>query len=215
VSSDLVIFDCDGVLVDSEPIANRILTEMLNEAGLAIEFEETFETFVGRSMSNCLAIIEQRLGRPVPDEFVGEYNARSFRAFERELRPVPGVVEALNRIDVPVCVASSASHEKMRTTLGVTGLLARFEGKMFSATEVGRGKPDPALFLHAARCMGGSPRNSVVVEDTVVGVRAGRAAEMAVFGYAGAPSRVAALEQAGARVFGQMSELPAMISGPW
>jgi phosphinothricin acetyltransferase len=170
VTLELVIFDCDGVLVDSEPIANRILTEMLNDLGLDIAFEETLRTFVGRSMSACLQLIEERLGRPVPDDFVETYNVRSFAAFERELRPVPGIHEILGRIRIPVCVASSASHEKMRTTLGVTRLLAYFEGRMFSATEVGRGKPDPALFLHAAERMRVAPRAAAVVEDTVVGV---------------------------------------------
>jgi HAD superfamily hydrolase (TIGR01509 family) len=168
---DLIIFDCDGVLVDSESIANRILAGMLNELGLPIGFEEARQAFVGRSMSNCLHIIEKRLGRPVPSDFVQTYNARSFAAFEHELRPVPGVKEALDRIRFPVCVASSASHEKMRTTLSVTNMLSRFEGRMFSATEVGRGKPDPALFLHAAQRLGAAPGICAVVEDTVVGVR--------------------------------------------
>ena len=207
---ELVIFDCDGVLVDSEPIANRILTEMLNDLGLDIRFEETLRTFVGRSMSACLQIIEERLERPVPDGFVQTYNTRSFAAFERDLRPVPGVDEVLKRIRIPVCVASSASHEKMRTTLGVTRLLPYFEGRMFSATEVGRGKPDPALFLHAAERMGVAPAVTAVVEDTPVGVQAGRAAGMRVFGYArttGAPS----LAAAGACVFDDMTVLPALL----
>jgi phosphoglycolate phosphatase len=206
VSWELIIFDCDGVLVDSEPIANRILTQMLNELGLPISYEETLRSFVGRSMSSCVQIIEERLGRRLPADFVQTYNARSFAAFEEELQPMPGVTEALQRIRFPVCVASSASHEKMRATLGVTGLLEQFEGRMFSATDVGRGKPDPALFLHAATRMRAAPGACAVVEDTVVGVQAGRAAGMAVFGFARAEDPVVLVE-AGARVFGDMTDL--------
>jgi phosphoglycolate phosphatase len=193
VGWELIIFDCDGVLVDSEPIANRILTRMLNELGLPISYEETLHSFVGRSMSSCVQIIEGRLGRSVPADFVRTYNARSFAAFEEELQPIPGVVEILQRI-------------QMRATLGVTGLLPRFEGRMFSATEVGRGKPDPALFLHAARQMSAAPRTCAVIEDTVVGVQAGLAAGMTVFGFARAEDPEA-LAGAGARVFADMSDL--------
>lgn len=206
VSWELIIFDCDGVLVDSEPIANRILTRMLNELGLHISYEETMGAFVGRSMSSCVQIIEERLGRSLPADFIGTYNARSFAAFEEELQPMPGVTETLQRIRFPVCVASSASHEKMRATLGVTGLLHQFEGRMFSATEVGRGKPDPALFLHAAKQLRAAPRACAVVEDTVVGVQAGLAAGMTVFGFARAEDPVA-LAEAGARVFDDMADL--------
>jgi len=206
----LVIFDCDGVLVDSETISNRILAEMLAELGLPLGFEETRRSFVGRSMSGCLQIIERRLGRPVPEEFVRTYNARSFAAFEEQLKPVPGVRQVLERICYPVCVASSASHEKMRTTLGVTGLLSRFEGRMFSATEVGRGKPDPALFLHAAQRMGVEPAGCAVIEDTVVGVQAGRAAGMSVFGFCPAGGGQA-LVDAGAELFDDMEDLPRLL----
>jgi HAD superfamily hydrolase (TIGR01509 family) len=210
VSRELVIFDCDGVLVDSEPIANRILAAMLAELGLEIGYEETLRTFVGRSMAQCLRIIEGRLGRPVPGDFVERYDRRSFEAFERELCPVPGIAEALDRIRAPVCVASSGSHAKMRVTLALTGLWSRFEGRLFSATEVGRGKPDPALFVHAARRLGAAPDRTAVVEDGPVGARAGRAAGMDVFGYARrTPAALLAAE--GARVFADMRELPALL----
>ena len=209
----LVIFDCDGVLVDSEPIANRVLAAMLNEQGLEISHGETMRCFVGRSMPNCIEIIERRLGRSVPADFVESYNDRSFEAFERELQPVAGIEEALQRISIPHCVASSASHEKMRTTLGVTRLLPRFEGRMFSATEVGRGKPDPALFLHAARTMGVPAAASAVVEDTVVGVQAARAAGMTAYAYAAAADEElrASLASEGARLFEAMARLPELL----
>jgi len=208
---ELVIFDCDGVLVDSETISNRILAGLLAELGLPLGFEATREAFVGRSMSGCLQIIERRLGRAVPEDFVRTYNARSFAEFEKHLKPVPGVGEVLQRMRYPICVASSASHEKMRTTLGVTGLLSHFRGRMFSATEVGRGKPDPALFLHAAQRMGAEPRRCAVVEDTVVGVQAGRAAGMSVFGFASAGD-AEALHDAGAEVFDEMQDLPRLLA---
>jgi HAD superfamily hydrolase (TIGR01509 family) len=210
VSWDLVIFDCDGVLVDSEPIANRILTEMLNELGLPIGPTETRAAFVGRSMSSCLEIIGARLGRPAPPGFARAYEARLFAAFDEELHPVAGVVEALGRIRVPLCVASSSSLERMRLALGVTGLLPRFEGRMFSASEVEQGKPDPALFLHAARILGARPRACAVVEDTDVGVQAGQAAGMTVFAFAGGGFPTLTVEH-GAIVFDDMGELPGLL----
>jgi HAD superfamily hydrolase (TIGR01509 family) len=164
-------------------------------------------------MPSCIEIIERRLGREVPDDFVDTYNARSFEAFRRDLQPVPGIEEAIGRIRVPLCVASSASHEKMRTTLGVTRLLRHFEGRMFSATEVGRGKPDPALFLHAAQSMGVAPEASAVVEDTVVGVQAARAAGMSAYAYAAAADDATrrAFVDEGARLFEAMVELPELL----
>ncbi|MDX9858929.1 MAG: HAD family hydrolase [candidate division Zixibacteria bacterium] len=206
----LIIFDCDGVLVDSEPITNRIFRRMLNEIGLEISLEETMSVFLGRTMDDCVGIIEDRLGHAVPDNFIEQYHRRIIPAFERELKAVPGVETVLDAIPGPTCVASSGAHEKMRATLGVTGLLSRFEGRLFSATEVPRGKPFPDLFLHAAKTFGAEPSRCAVIEDSVPGVQAGRAAGMHVFGYAGfTPS--ARLEQAGALVFHHMRELPVLL----
>jgi len=206
MSPDLIIFDCDGVLVDSEPISNRILCRMLNEIGLAIDLEETVRVFVGRSMSSCVEIIEERLGRSVPADFIETYKARAYPAFREELRPIPGIEQVLAGLTTPVCVASSSSLEKIRLALGVTGLLPRFEGRMFSGKEVARGKPDPDLFLYAARQMGVSPGNCAVVEDTVVGVRAGVSAGMTVFGFEGTTT-ANELARAGAVTFTDMKEL--------
>lgn len=206
----LVIFDCDGVLVDSEPTANRIMSEMLTEAGLPMGYEETVRTFMGRSMAACLEIAAGRLGRPLPESFADEYHRRIRTAFERELRPVAGVGEALDEIHLPICVASSGDHAKIRTTLGLTGLLPRFEGRIFSATDVPRPKPHPDLFLHAAATLGFAPDACIVVEDTVLGVQAGTAAGMRVLGYAGV-SDPAQLAAAGAQVFRHMRELPALV----
>ncbi|MCB2202096.1 HAD family hydrolase [bacterium] len=207
----LIIFDCDGVLVDSEPITNRIFCRMLNEIGLDISFKETMSTFMGRTMDSCVEIIEKRLGRPVPDNFIEEYHRRIIPAFEGELTAVDGVEAALDVLPVPTCVASSGSHEKMRATLGITGLLPRFEGRLFSGTEVPRGKPFPDLFLHAAATMGAVPERCAVIEDSVPGVQAGVAAGMTVFGYAGFTPSDRLLE-AGALVFDNMRELPRLLA---
>jgi HAD superfamily hydrolase (TIGR01509 family) len=210
---DLAIFDCDGVLVDSEPISNRIFTEMLNEIGLRTTHEETMRDFVGRSMASCMAIVAERLGRPAPDEFVATMQARTFAAFRDGLHAVPHVGAALDALDaagIPTCVASSGEHEKMRTTLGITGLLPRVDGRLFSATEVPRGKPHPDLFLHAARRMGAEPSRCAVVEDSPVGVRAAVAAGMTVLGFA-TRGQGDALAAAGAVVFDDMRALPRLL----
>ena len=207
---ELVIFDCDGVLVDSERITNIVFAEMLNELGMDVTLEDMFADFVGNSMAVCLGIIEARLGRPVPRDFVAEYKQRTRAAWSVQLKPVAGIEDVLEEIDIPYCVASSGEHEKMRLTLGITGLLDKFEGRLFSVTEVKRGKPHADVFLHAAERMGASPARAAVVEDTEIGIRAGVAAGMAVFGYAelSDPKRLA---DAGAVVFRDMKQLPALL----
>jgi HAD superfamily hydrolase (TIGR01509 family) len=208
---ELVIFDCDGVLVDSEPVANRIFAEELNAAGLALSVEEVCREFIGRSMACCLAEVERRLGRPLPAGFVERLQSRTFDAFRAGLAPVAGVREALARIDLPFCVASSGEPQKMRLTLGLTGLLPLFEGRLFSAVEVERGKPHPDLFLHAARRLGATPARCAVVEDSRHGVAAGVAAGMTVFGYAGR-GNAAELAAAGATPFDDMRRLPELLA---
>ena len=209
---ELVIFDCDGVLVDSEPLSNRILAERMTAIGLPTTTDEAVRDFMGRSWKSCTEIIEGRLGRPLPDGWADGYHAEVLAAFERELEPVPGLPEALDAIDLPSCVASSSSHTRIRTALVATGLLERFEGRIFSATDVEHGKPAPDLFLHAAEHMGAAPATCVVVEDAPAGAEAGRRAGMTVLGYAGLTAP-ALLEAQGATVFGSMAELPALISG--
>jgi HAD superfamily hydrolase (TIGR01509 family) len=208
-----VIFDCDGVLVDSEALSNRALSEALAEAGLAMSPAECRVAFMGRSWASCLELIEERLGAAAPSDLEDAYRARMHAAFERELRPVPGIEGALDAIELPVCVASSGPPSKIRHSLGLTGLLPRFEGSIFSAVEVARGKPAPDLFLHAAARMGWESATCAVVEDAPVGVEAAAAAGMTAFGYAG-DGDAPALEAAGARVFTDMSELPELLSRP-
>ena len=203
----LVIFDCDGVLVDSEPLSNRALSEALTACGHPIDVEETTATFMGRSLLSCEAIMRERFGA-LPD-YLADYERRLRAAFEAHLRPVPGVIEALGAIDATTCVASSGPHEKMRLSLGLVGLYDRFEGRIFSASEVRKGKPAPDLFLHAARRMGFAPADCVVVEDSPPGVEAARAAGMRVLGYAGRtdPAQLAPFAHV---VFSDMAELPAL-----
>lgn len=211
-SYQLVIFDCDGVLVDSERITNQVFADMLGELGLAFTLEDMFEQFVGHSMAQCLDKIAGLLGKPPPEYFVATYRARTQRALEADLRPVPGITQALEQITIPWCVASSGEHKKMRLTLGLTGLLPRFEGKLFSVTEVARPKPAPDVFLYAASRCRVAPGDCAVVEDTPTGVAAAVAAGMTVFGYAGMTPRHR-LQAAGAHhVFDHMIDLPRLLS---
>jgi HAD superfamily hydrolase (TIGR01509 family) len=196
------------VLVDSEPISNRVLAGLLTEIGLPMTAEESVEAFMGRSWKNVEAYAAERRGEPLPEGFRGRYLDAMFAAFADELVPVPGVIAALDAIELPSCVASSGSHEKMRVTLGQTGLLDRFEGRIFSATEVEHGKPAPDLFLYAAERMGWEPADCAVVEDSPAGVEAALAAGMVVFGYAGTTP---AERLEGARVFTDMAELPGLL----
>jgi len=208
---ELVIFDCDGVLVDSESASNRVFVEELRGLGLDIESEEASRRFTGLSMTSCMEIVSEQLGRAVPEGFAERMRSRTLAAIrEGGLDPIEGVPEMLCRIDVPICVASSGEHEKMRLTLGLTGLLERFEGRMFSATEVPRGKPHPDLFLLAARRMNARPAGCAVVEDSVPGVLGARAAGMTAFGYASGDGG-GELASAGARVFHDMTELPDLL----
>ena len=209
---NLVIFDCDGVLVDSELITNRVLSAMLEELGLPLTLDDMFERFVGHSTAHVMSLIRDLLGRELPSGFVDEYFNRTGRALAEELQPVAGVHETLRALSIRSCVASNGEREKMRATLRSTGLLTHFEGRMYSAQDVARGKPAPDVFLLAASDMGVPPERCVVVEDTPIGVTAGCAAGMTVFGYAGR-TPAPRLQAAGATVvFRDMAELPALLS---
>ena len=207
---ELVIFDNDGVLVDSEPISNRVMAEAISAVGLPTTTEDSMRDFMGRRWEDSVAIVEDRLGRTLPEAFTTTYRERRDAALAAELGPVPGVAEAIARIPCARCVASSGAPEKIRFTLEHTGLLHLFDGRMFSAVEVKNGKPAPDLFLHAAARMGVTPERCAVVEDTVHGVEAGVAAGMAAFGYAWYFDS-AVLEAAGAKAFTSMQELPGLL----
>jgi HAD superfamily hydrolase (TIGR01509 family) len=210
-SVDLVIFDCDGVLVDSERLAIKVDVEMLHELGWPLSEAEVIERFVGRSDRDTQAAIEAHVGRRLPAGWAERVTQLYRQVFATELAPVPGVPEALDRISLPSCVASSATHEHLRYTLGLTGLYERFAGRIFSAADVTAGKPAPDLFLYAAEQMGAAPAGCVVVEDSRAGVQAARAAGMRVLAFAGGLTPAELLEGPDTTVFGDMRELPALL----
>lgn len=212
----LVIFDCDGVLVDSEPLSNTVFARALKREGLDWSVEETMGRLMGRSLKSCIELVEGVLARQLPEGFVHRLQAETLQAFrDAPLQPVPGIHEAIDAIEAAgaqTCIASSGGFDKMEVSLGVTGLLARFEGRVFSASQVARGKPCPDLFLHAAIAMNEQPFDCVVVEDSLPGVQAARAAGMRVFGYVGAPHADRdAMGKAGAFLFDDMKKLPALV----
>ncbi|WP_444928990.1 HAD family hydrolase [Microbulbifer sp. SSSA002] len=206
-STDLIIFDCDGVLVDSESIVCRILAEEMNRLGIQTTAEELDEQFSGRPARDCLVDIEKRFGGPLPDNYFGNTERRIREAFQQELQPVAGIeglLDQLQQMGLRSCVASSGSHQKMQLTLNKTGLYDYFDGRIFSADDVSRGKPWPELFLHAADSMGVAPERCLVVEDSIAGVSAAVSAGMRVVGYSPHPVRGPQLEKQGARVVTDM-----------
>ena len=205
-----VIFDCDGVLVDTELISNTVLAGLLTEAGLPTTLDDCMRDFRGRSMMSVVSIAERSLGGKLPFDVSARYYEAVEDQFARELEAVPGVIDALDRIALPSCVASSGPHHKMAVTLRKTGLWDRFEGRIFSATEVAHGKPAPDLFLHAASRMGFDPARTAVVEDSLPGVEAAVAAGMRALAFA-RHGGAAELAAAGGEPFDDMSELPALL----
>jgi HAD superfamily hydrolase (TIGR01509 family) len=208
---ELVIFDCDGVLVDSERIAVRVDVALGAELGWPLTEAEVIQRFVGRSSRSVSEEIAARLGQDVADTWTERFDLAYRQAVDAGLTPVEGIRDALDEITQPTCVASSGTHEKIRHALGRTGLYDRFEGRIFSATEVAHGKPAPDLFLHAAAAMGVPPAACVVVEDSQYGVRAARAAGMRCFGYAGGLTPAHWLAGPGTVVFDDMRKLPALL----
>ncbi|MFE2522475.1 HAD family hydrolase [Streptomyces mirabilis] len=206
---DLVIFDNDGVLVDSEPISNTILAAYLTELGHPTSYEESIRDYMGSAMHRIHELVQERSGQRLPEDFDDVFHGRVFAAFERELQPVPGAVQLLEKLaadEVPYCVASSGSHERIRVGHRKTGLDRWFgEGRVFSSQDVGRGKPAPDLFLYAAERMGVSPQRCVVVEDSPLGVRAANAAGMDVYGFT---AMTPAAKLTGAtQIFSELGEL--------
>ncbi|MFI5533744.1 HAD family hydrolase [Kitasatospora sp. NPDC051853] len=215
MSYDLVVFDNDGVLADSEPISNRVLAEYLTELGYPTTIEDSYRDFMGCAAHTVHDVIGERYGARLPEGFDGLFHARVFAAFERELTPVRGAEELLKTLQqhgVPYCLASSAHHAWIRTALDLTGLRGHHaEERIFSAQDVGVGKPAPDLFLHAARTLGVGPSRCLVIEDSRNGVLAARAAGMDVYGYA-ALTDPAKLTGAGATgLITDLAEVPALL----
>ena len=211
---ELAIFDCDGVLVDSEPLAHQVLIEALSEFGIDLDLRQAIGLFMGNSVAQNVAVIEGLLGRRLPADFFPEWRETLYARFRAEpVRAVTGIVDVLDSLAVPACVVSNGPLKKMQTTLGVTGLLERFGTHLYSSESGLPGKPAPDLFLAAARDFGVAPAASFVVEDSPKGVAGAVAAGMTVFAYAGSGLIEAGeLARAGARIFMDMKELPALIA---
>jgi HAD superfamily hydrolase (TIGR01509 family) len=213
----LLIFDCDGVLVDSEVMAHQTLLDVLRPLGFAMTLEESYGVFAGRSLKDALALISQQLGRPPPDDLWDRSRDLLFARFRAGLQPVAGVALAIAALPHARCVASSSSPDRLNLALAVTGLAPLFGANVFSATQVANGKPAPDLFLFAARTMNAAPADCIVIEDSVLGVAAGRAAGMRVIGFAGGSHATdelsTRLAAAGAhRVIRAMGELPRCVA---
>ncbi|WFU16814.1 HAD family hydrolase [Bradyrhizobium sp. CB3481] len=213
---DLIIFDCDGVLVDSEVISCRAHAETLTRHGYPITSEQVFHRFLGRSTKQANSEVEAELGRPLPDDFHLQLQDTLYRTFEADLEAVPHIHEALDAITQPVCVASSGSHQRMQISLGRTRLYGRFAPNIFSASQVDNGKPAPDLFLFAAKQMNVAPVRCLVIEDSVAGIAAAVAANMPVLGFHGGShcreGYGKRLYGAGAAViFDDMRQLPELI----
>jgi len=208
-SLDLIIFDCDGVLVDSERIANQVFARVLEEeCGLSLSLEQMFDHFVGRSQAQCLAIIEEMTGAPPPHGLGERYRNEINRELAESVVAVNGIEAVLEALDIPYCVASGGSHKKMQTTLGKTGLVKYFDGNLFSVSEVARAKPFPDIYLHAAQSMGvDNPQKCLVIEDSPVGVSGAVAAQMTVFGYSELMNADKLLDAGAHLTFDQMDNL--------
>lgn len=207
---ELVIFDCDGVLVDSERLAVRTEAEILASLGWCLTEAELVERFVGRSAEYMHRQIEEHLGRTI--DWQSEFEARYQEVFERELAPVDGVVEALRAIKALCCVASSGTHRKIRFSLGLTGLLEHFGDRIYSVEDVAKGKPEPDLFLHAAMQLGVAPHACAVIEDSPAGIEGALAAGMGAFAFAGGLVPVERLQGEGVVVFDDMRHLPGLLA---
>jgi HAD superfamily hydrolase (TIGR01509 family) len=217
VPIELVIFDCDGVLVDSEVISCRAHAETLTRHGYPITDDQVLERFLGRSMRQAVREVEAELGRNLPQDFHSQVYAEIFRLFAISLEATPHIGEVLAQITVPACVASSGPPEKISTSLNRVGLYDRFLPHIFSAAQVPNGKPAPDLFLFAAEEMKASPARCIVIEDSVAGVTGARAAGMTVLGFHGGShcreGHPEKLRAAGAHeTFDDMRQLPALIA---
>ena len=201
---ELIIFDCDGVLIDSEVIAARIEAEELTALGIPITAEAVTRRFLGVSDKDMRAAIEGDIGHRLPDDHEARNAMLIEAAMTSELRAIPGVREVTERLSIPFCVASSSTHGKLKHTLGLTGLYDLFAPNIFSTIEVARGKPAPDLFLHAADRMGARPEHCLVVEDSIAGVRAATAAGMYPVGFTGGshcgPGHADRLREVGAAI---------------
>ena len=205
-----IIFDCDGVLVDTEKIGNEILLSMAAEHGFEMKIEDAYSNFNGRNLKECFLHVENSIGKKLPDNFESEYRERSFEAFKTQVKPMEGVVDFIEKLKIPYCVASSGPVEKIRLNLETAGLLDKFENKIFSAYQINSWKPDPGIFLFAAKEMGFEVKDCIVVEDSKAGVMAGIRGGFKVYGFVN-DNNFDDLKNEGAIVFSSYDELKELL----
>lgn len=205
-----VIFDCDGVLVDSEPIGNQILVDMANNLGANIDLAFAMKYFKGSHFKECVSIIKKVVTRPIPDTFESEYRRRSLEEFEKHLKPIEGITQVIEQLKLPFCVASSGMESKMKFNLNLVGLLPYFENKLFSCYTIQKFKPEPDVFIWAAKTMGFQPPECVVIEDSLLGVQGALKGGFDVFGFT-AHDTNNELESLCTKTFNDMNDLLGMI----
>lgn len=205
-----IIFDCDGVLVDTEKIGNGILLSMAAEYGFEMKLEDAYRDFNGRNLKECFQHIENAIGKKLPDTFESEYRKKSFEAFKTQVKPMDGVVAFIEKLKIPYCVASSGPEDKIRLNLKVAGLLEKFENKIFSSYQINSWKPDPGIFLHAAKEMGFDVQDCIVIEDSKAGVISGVRGGFKVYGFANGYNNED-LEKEGAILFHSYQELSSLL----
>ncbi|RNC83454.1 MAG: HAD family hydrolase [Winogradskyella sp.] len=206
-----VIFDCDGVLVDSEPIGNEVLVEMTNELGGNIELDFAYEHFKGNSIQTVVDHISKLVNHKLGEAFISEYRERSYKAFKEKIKPVTGVEDVIKKLQIPFCVASSGPIEKIKLNLNLTGLLPYFEDKIFSCYTIQKWKPEPDIFLLAAKTMGFLPEDCLVIEDSEIGVQAAKNGGFNVFSYTEHDYN-GKLAKVSLKTFDKMSSLPALLT---
>ena len=200
------IFDCDGVLVDSEAIGNQVLISMAKEFGLEMTIEDAFKNFNGRSLKDCFHQIEKIITRKLPENFESEYRRKSFEAFKTDLKPINGIKEFIDNLKVPFCVASSGPVEKIILNLTTVGLINKFENKIFSSYQINSWKPEPEIFLFAAKEMGYKINECIVIEDSRAGIISAKKGGFRVYGFANKHNEQE-LKEEGAIIFHSFAEL--------
>lgn len=205
-----IIFDCDGVLVDTEEIGNGILLSMAAEHGFKMKIEEAYSNFNGHNLKDCFRYIENKIGKKLPETFESEYRERTFEAFKTQVKPMDGVMNFIKKLKIPYCVASSGPVDKIRLNLEVAGLLDKFEGKIFSSYQINSWKPEPGIFLHAAKKMGFEVQDCIVIEDSKAGVKSGITGGFKVYGFANGFNNND-LKEEGAILFNSYEELSSLL----
>ncbi|MBK6281768.1 MAG: HAD family hydrolase [Draconibacterium sp.] len=205
-----IIFDCDGVLVDSETISAKIFQEMAAESGFKLDFESVLEQITGTSMTDNLKFFSENIDGELPEDFESEFRKRSYEAFKTDLKPIKGIHDLLEKISIPVGVASSGPVEKIKLNLTTTNLIDYFGNNIFSCYEIGSWKPEPEIYLLAAKKMGFKPGECAVIEDSLAGVQSAKAGGFNVFGFANDKNETA-FKELGATVFFSMDELGSLL----